>query len=67
MSYVLACVLCETRKSSTVEPQGSMEIIYVEMPYEKISIDVLVAFLKTTGDNAKIIVAVDYPTRGGGD
>ncbi len=45
------------------EPQGLMEVIRMERPFQKVGIDVLGPFPVTTDGNVNIIVAVDYLTK----
>uniref|UniRef100_A0A0P6C3Y4 RNA-directed DNA polymerase n=1 Tax=Daphnia magna TaxID=35525 RepID=A0A0P6C3Y4_9CRUS len=40
LNYVRACPQCQARKNPPVEPQGHMEIIRVERPFEKVGMDI---------------------------
>ncbi|KZS22085.1 Uncharacterized protein APZ42_010968 [Daphnia magna] len=60
VSYVHVCTLYQARKSPPREPQGYMEIIKVERPFEQVGMDILGPFPMTAGENRNIIVAVDY-------
>ncbi|KZR96435.1 Uncharacterized protein APZ42_009225, partial [Daphnia magna] len=63
LNYVRACPQCQARKNPPVEPQGHMEIIRVEGPFEKVGMDILGLFPVSVGGKKNIIVAVDYLTK----
>ncbi|KZS03803.1 Uncharacterized protein APZ42_033383 [Daphnia magna] len=54
---------CQARKNQPVEPQGHMEIIRVERPFEKVGMDILGPFPVSAGGKKNIIVPVDYLTK----
>ncbi|KZR97072.1 Uncharacterized protein APZ42_008258, partial [Daphnia magna] len=62
LNYVQACPQCQARKNPPVKPQGHMEIIRVERPFEKVGMDILGPFPVSVGGKKNIIVAVDYLT-----
>lgn len=51
------------KENPPVEPQGHMEIIRVERPFEKVGMDILGPFPVSVGGKKNIIVAVDYLTK----
>lgn len=62
-SFVKGCPDCQARKGSKMKPPGSLQPIPISTPFERIGIDLLGPFRRSTRGNTMIIVATDYATR----
>jgi hypothetical protein len=61
--HVQSCVHCQSRKGVPDKPEGLLQCIKVERPFQKVGIDLLGPFPLSTQGNKMIIVAVDYLTK----
>ena len=61
--HVQTCVPCQMRKKVVGKPQGLMQFITVENPFDKVGIDLLGPFPETKFGMKHIMVVVDYFTK----
>lgn len=58
------CVDCQARKGQeTRKPVGFLQPIPIGMPFERVDIDILGPFRKSSNGKTVIVVATDYATR----
>lgn len=62
-SYVKTCMDCQTRKTPRQAPVGLLQPIPVGHMFDRIGIDVLGPFTRTSRGKSYIIVAMDYATK----
>ena len=63
-SYIKSCPDCQSRKRSTQAPAGLLQPIPVDgIPWQRVGIDGLGPFKKSTQNNTYIIAAVCYSTK----
>ena len=61
--YVRNCQSCQTRKGVYRKPAGLMENNQVELPFERVGMDILGPFPPSKSGNRYIVVAIDYVTK----
>ena len=61
--HVQTCVPCQMRKKVVGKPQGLMQFIIIENPFDKVGIDLLGPFPETKFGMKYIMVVVDYFTK----
>ena len=62
-NYVKSCLACQQRKHPPKAPPGLLQPIKVGKPFERVGIDLLGPFPKSTSGNTFIVTAVDYATK----
>lgn len=60
IAHVRSCVDCQTKKKVPSRPSGFLTSIKTDRPFQKVGIDLLGPFPKSTMGNKHIIVAIDY-------
>ena len=63
IQHVRSCVECQMRKRTLERPAGFLTSINSNRPFERIGIDLIGPFPRSTTMNKHIIVAVDYFTK----
>ncbi|KAI9558444.1 hypothetical protein GHT06_015230 [Daphnia sinensis] len=64
LRYVKSCMACQARKKGAYRRvPGFLEISQVERPFDRVGMDILGPFPRTTFGNRYIVVAVDYVTK----
>ena len=62
-SYVRSCVSCQAKKGRPGKPQGFLQSIYVERPFQKVGIDIFDPLPVTEEGFRYVISAQDYLTK----
>ncbi|KAI1303655.1 Transposon Ty3-G Gag-Pol polyprotein [Halotydeus destructor] len=63
--YVQTCIDCQTKKYPAVAPAGLLQPLETTEPFERLGIDILGPFPRSSLGNRHIIVATEYATRYG--
>jgi hypothetical protein len=62
--YVQSCHDCQSRKIPKQKPLGLMQFIEIpEQPFERIQIDIMGPFTRSSNGNKYVVTAVDYLTK----
>lgn len=61
--YVKSCQDCQTKKGLRTRPAGLLQPLRPKQPFERIGIDLIGPFPRSTSGNKHVIIAVDYLTK----